>query len=121
MCATVSWGAHESFMHPIFVLKIGCDSQPLGRACQLLWEQTIGGVFFMERRSMLWRINTTRLTDGVYLLSEMFIPDSMSSNQMPTRDICPPTRTIPSQNLGTHDHPTLPVSLSPNKMQPKSQ
>jgi hypothetical protein len=26
MCATVSWGAHESFMHPIFVLKNGCDS-----------------------------------------------------------------------------------------------
>jgi hypothetical protein len=25
MCATVSWGAHESFMHPIFVLKNGCD------------------------------------------------------------------------------------------------
>jgi hypothetical protein len=32
MCATVSWGAHESFIHPIFVLKNGCDSkdaQPL--------------------------------------------------------------------------------------------
>jgi hypothetical protein len=26
MCATVSWGAHESFMHPIFVLKNGCDT-----------------------------------------------------------------------------------------------
>jgi hypothetical protein len=26
MCATVSWGAHESFMHPIFVLKNGCDN-----------------------------------------------------------------------------------------------
>jgi hypothetical protein len=26
MCATVSWGAHESFMHPIFVRKNGCDS-----------------------------------------------------------------------------------------------
>jgi hypothetical protein len=25
MCATVSWGAHESFIHPIFVLKNGCD------------------------------------------------------------------------------------------------
>jgi hypothetical protein len=25
MCATVSWGAHESFMHPIFILKNGCD------------------------------------------------------------------------------------------------
>jgi hypothetical protein len=25
MCATDSWGAHESFMHPIFVLKNGCD------------------------------------------------------------------------------------------------
>jgi hypothetical protein len=31
MCATVSWGAHESFMHPIFVLKNGCDMiHPLG-------------------------------------------------------------------------------------------
>jgi hypothetical protein len=29
MCATVSWGAHESFIHPIFVLKNGCDTQPL--------------------------------------------------------------------------------------------
>jgi hypothetical protein len=27
MCATVSWGAHESFMHPIFVLKNGCDKK----------------------------------------------------------------------------------------------
>jgi hypothetical protein len=27
MCATVSWGAHESFIHPIFVLKNGCDSR----------------------------------------------------------------------------------------------
>jgi hypothetical protein len=26
MCATVSWGAHESFMYPIFVLKNGCDT-----------------------------------------------------------------------------------------------
>jgi hypothetical protein len=26
MCATDSWGAHESFMHPIFVLKNGCDT-----------------------------------------------------------------------------------------------
>jgi hypothetical protein len=26
MCVTVSWGAHESFMHPIFVLKNGCDN-----------------------------------------------------------------------------------------------
>jgi hypothetical protein len=26
MCATVSWGAHESFIHPIFVLKNGCDT-----------------------------------------------------------------------------------------------
>jgi hypothetical protein len=26
MCATVSWGAHESYMHPIFVLKNGCDT-----------------------------------------------------------------------------------------------
>jgi hypothetical protein len=25
MCATASWGAHESFMHHIFVLKNGCD------------------------------------------------------------------------------------------------
>jgi hypothetical protein len=23
----MSWGAHEYFMHPIFVLKNGCDSQ----------------------------------------------------------------------------------------------
>jgi hypothetical protein len=29
MCATVSWGAHESYMHPIFVLKNGCDMYPL--------------------------------------------------------------------------------------------
>jgi hypothetical protein len=27
MCATDSWGAHESFMHPIFVLKNGCDNR----------------------------------------------------------------------------------------------
>jgi hypothetical protein len=26
MCATGSWGAHESFIHPIFVLKNGCDN-----------------------------------------------------------------------------------------------
>jgi hypothetical protein len=26
MCVIVSWGAHESFMHPIFVLKNGCDT-----------------------------------------------------------------------------------------------
>jgi hypothetical protein len=26
MCATDSWGTHESFMHPIFVLKNGCDT-----------------------------------------------------------------------------------------------
>jgi hypothetical protein len=26
MCVTVSWGAHESFMYPIFVLKNGCDT-----------------------------------------------------------------------------------------------
>jgi hypothetical protein len=26
MCVTVFWGAHESFMHPIFVLKNGCDN-----------------------------------------------------------------------------------------------
>jgi hypothetical protein len=26
MCAIISWGAHESFMHPIFVLKNGCDT-----------------------------------------------------------------------------------------------
>jgi hypothetical protein len=25
MCAIMSWGAHEYFMHPIFVLKNGCD------------------------------------------------------------------------------------------------
>jgi hypothetical protein len=30
MCATVSWGAHESFMHPIFVLKNGCDTYDAG-------------------------------------------------------------------------------------------
>jgi hypothetical protein len=29
MCVIVSWGAHESFMHPIFVLKNRCDSQRL--------------------------------------------------------------------------------------------
>jgi hypothetical protein len=33
MCATDSWGAHESFMHPIFVLKIGCD---IGRRAGLV-------------------------------------------------------------------------------------
>jgi hypothetical protein len=26
MCATGTWGAHESFIHPIFVLKNGCDT-----------------------------------------------------------------------------------------------
>jgi hypothetical protein len=26
MCVTDSWGAHESFIHPIFILKNGCDS-----------------------------------------------------------------------------------------------
>jgi hypothetical protein len=31
MCATVSWGAHESFIHPIFVLKNGCDRHQLVR------------------------------------------------------------------------------------------
>jgi hypothetical protein len=25
MCAIMTWGAHEYFMHPIFVLKNGCD------------------------------------------------------------------------------------------------
>jgi hypothetical protein len=25
VCVTDSWGAHEFFMHPIFVLKNGCD------------------------------------------------------------------------------------------------
>jgi hypothetical protein len=25
VCATISWGTHKSFMHPIFVLKNGCD------------------------------------------------------------------------------------------------
>jgi hypothetical protein len=28
MCAIMTWGAHEYFMHPIFVLKNGCDSYP---------------------------------------------------------------------------------------------
>jgi hypothetical protein len=23
VCATISWSAHESFMHPIFILKMG--------------------------------------------------------------------------------------------------
>jgi hypothetical protein len=37
MCATGSWGARESFIHPIFVLKNGCDrwcpsSKPSGAA-----------------------------------------------------------------------------------------
>jgi hypothetical protein len=27
MCAIMSWGAHEYFMHPIFVLKNGCDKE----------------------------------------------------------------------------------------------
>jgi hypothetical protein len=27
MCATVSWGTHESLMHPSFVLKNGCDNK----------------------------------------------------------------------------------------------
>jgi hypothetical protein len=26
MCATIFWDAHESFMHPIFILKNGCDT-----------------------------------------------------------------------------------------------
>jgi hypothetical protein len=25
MCVIVSWGAHESFMHPYFFLKNGCE------------------------------------------------------------------------------------------------
>jgi hypothetical protein len=25
MCAIMTWGAHKYFMHPIFVLKNGCD------------------------------------------------------------------------------------------------
>jgi hypothetical protein len=28
MCAIMSWGTHEYFMHPIFVLKNGCDIFP---------------------------------------------------------------------------------------------
>jgi hypothetical protein len=35
MCAIVSWGAHESFMHPIFVLKNGCDSNEVILGLQL--------------------------------------------------------------------------------------
>jgi hypothetical protein len=34
MCATISWGAHESFMHPIFVLKNGCDKGTMGNGSQ---------------------------------------------------------------------------------------
>jgi hypothetical protein len=26
VCVIISWGAYESFMHPIFVLKNGCDT-----------------------------------------------------------------------------------------------
>jgi hypothetical protein len=26
MCAIMTWGAYEYFMHPIFVLKNGCDT-----------------------------------------------------------------------------------------------
>jgi hypothetical protein len=26
MCAIMTWGTHEYFMHPIFVLKNGCDN-----------------------------------------------------------------------------------------------
>jgi hypothetical protein len=29
MCAIISWGTHESFMHPIFVLKNRCDTMEL--------------------------------------------------------------------------------------------
>jgi hypothetical protein len=44
MCATVSWGAHESFMHPIFVLKNGCDK---GTTVDLLRAKQLESV--MER------------------------------------------------------------------------
>jgi hypothetical protein len=37
MCATVSWGAHESFMHPIFVLKNGCDIYENNKKMYQLW------------------------------------------------------------------------------------
>jgi hypothetical protein len=40
MCATVSWGAHESFMHPIFVLKNGCDTLRVA-IIQSNWEQQV--------------------------------------------------------------------------------
>jgi hypothetical protein len=36
MCAIISWDAHESFMHPIFVLKNGCDTPPLRQQPRLV-------------------------------------------------------------------------------------
>jgi hypothetical protein len=46
MCATVSWGAHESFMHPIFVLKNGCDNNPIVTFGYLLLSEGLVGPKF---------------------------------------------------------------------------
>jgi hypothetical protein len=48
MCATVSWGAHESFMHPIFVLKNGCDKTPIFGGSPLVSLVTCPMVVFHE-------------------------------------------------------------------------
>jgi hypothetical protein len=44
MCAIMTWGTHEYFMHPIFVLKNGCDSNKV-----LVGLQTGGGVQRIQR------------------------------------------------------------------------
>jgi hypothetical protein len=56
MCAIMSWGAHEYVMHPIFVLKNGCDSKWLRRQQR---EQptlmAIGGANDAARAARAWR------------------------------------------------------------------
>jgi hypothetical protein len=67
MCATVPWGAHESFMHPIFVLKNGCDGPGGGRpSCLACGPSPPGGdlpessrVFFFIVWSVSLYVNLT--------------------------------------------------------------
>jgi hypothetical protein len=57
MCAIMSWGAHEYFMHPTFVLKNGCDSvESFGRSImvsRLRFPLAISTVYHYKLRQLL--------------------------------------------------------------------
>jgi hypothetical protein len=71
MCATDSWGAHESFMYPIFVLKNGCDTYVAPRV--ILWQNIHVSIYTDNQKSLHESTSSTHETNQTTFFLDQYI------------------------------------------------